>query len=44
VDWVGSSVYPKEYLEKYFNVKKGSVYNQSLIDDRLNVLPAPRML
>jgi outer membrane protein insertion porin family len=36
VDWVGNSVYRKEDLEKVFNVKKGSVYNQSLINDRLN--------
>ena len=36
VDWVGNSVYPKEYLTKVFNVEKGSVYNQSLISDRLN--------
>jgi outer membrane protein insertion porin family len=36
VSWVGNSVYPKEFLEAKFNVKKGSVYNQSLIDDRLN--------
>ena len=36
VDWVGNSVYKKEDLEKVFNVKKGTVYNQSLIDDRLN--------
>jgi outer membrane protein insertion porin family len=36
VDWVGNSVYKKEDLEKVFNVKKGSVYNQSLISDRLN--------
>jgi outer membrane protein insertion porin family len=36
VDWVGNSVYPKEVLQKLFNVDKGSVYNQSLIDDRLN--------
>jgi outer membrane protein insertion porin family len=36
VNWVGNSVYPKEFLEAKFNVKKGSVYNQSLIDDRLN--------
>jgi outer membrane protein insertion porin family len=35
VDWVGNSVYRKEDLEKVFNVKKGSVYNQSLIGDRL---------
>jgi outer membrane protein insertion porin family len=36
IDWVGNSVYRKEDLEKVFNVKKGSVYNQSLIHDRLN--------
>jgi outer membrane protein insertion porin family len=36
VDWVGNSVYRKEDLNKIFNVKKGSVYNQSLILDRLN--------
>ena len=36
VNWVGNSVYKKEDLTKVFNVDKGSVYNQSLIDDRLN--------
>ena len=36
VDWVGNSVYRKEDLQRTFNVKKGSVYNQSLINDRLN--------
>jgi len=36
VDWVGNSVYRKEDLAKVFNVKEGSVYNQSLISDRLN--------
>jgi outer membrane protein insertion porin family len=36
VDWVGNSVYRKDDLEKVFNVEKGSVYNQSLIKDRLN--------
>ena len=36
VDWVGNSVYRKEDLEKAFNVEKGTVYNQSLINDRLN--------
>lgn len=35
VEWVGNSVYRKEDLERVFNVKKGSVYNQSLILDRL---------
>lgn len=36
VNWVGNSVYRKEDLASVFNVKKGAVYNQSLIDDRLN--------
>jgi outer membrane protein insertion porin family len=36
VKWVGNSVYRKEDLEKWLNVKKGSVYNQSHIADRLN--------
>lgn len=36
VDWVGNSVYKKEDLEKVFNIEKGTVYNQSLISDRLN--------
>ncbi len=36
VDFVGNSVYRKEDLKKVFNVERGSVYNQSLIEDRLN--------
>ncbi len=36
VNWVGNSVYRKEDLSKQFNVDKGTVYNQSLIEDRLN--------
>jgi outer membrane protein insertion porin family len=36
VNWVGNSVYPKGALQQVFNVKKGTVYNQSLIEDRLN--------
>lgn len=36
VDWIGNSVYRKEDLDRVFNMKKGSVYNQSLINDRLN--------
>lgn len=38
VEWVGNSVYRKEDLNKVFNIKKGSVYNQSLILDRLKGL------
>ncbi|MGB8492553.1 MAG: POTRA domain-containing protein, partial [Bacteroidales bacterium] len=36
VNWVGNSVYRKEDLQRVFNIKKGSVYNQSHILDRLN--------
>ena len=36
INWVGNSVYSKDMLQRVFNVKKGTVYNQSLIDDRLN--------
>lgn len=36
IDWIGNSVYRKEDLERVFNIEKGSVYNQSLISDRLN--------
>jgi outer membrane protein insertion porin family len=36
VKWVGNSVYRKEDLEKWLNIKKGSIYNQSHIADRLN--------
>jgi outer membrane protein insertion porin family len=35
VNWVGNSVYRTEDLNRVFNVEKGSVYNQSLILDRL---------
>ena len=43
VEWVGNSVYRKEDLERVFNVKKGSVYNQSLILDRLTGASGLRM-
>ena len=38
ITWVGNSVYRKEDLEKWLNIKKGSVYNQSNIADRINGL------
>ncbi|MFN8239877.1 MAG: outer membrane protein assembly factor BamA [Bacteroidales bacterium] len=37
VRWVGNAIYPKELLDRKFNVEKGSVYNQSLIDKRLKI-------
>jgi len=36
VDWVGNSVYSKDVLGQAFNVKKGEVYNQSMISDRIS--------
>ena len=36
VEWVGNSIYRKEDLTRVFNIRKGSVYNQALISDRLN--------
>ena len=35
VKWVGNSIYPTQLLDKALNIKKGSVYNQSLLDKRL---------
>jgi outer membrane protein insertion porin family len=36
ITWVGNSVYRKEDLERILNIDKGSVYNQSHLEDRLN--------
>jgi len=36
IKWVGNSVYRKEDLERILNIEKGSVYNQSHLDDRLS--------
>jgi outer membrane protein insertion porin family len=36
VDWVGNSIYSKQQLNLALNLKKGAVYNQSLINDRIN--------
>ncbi|MBP5474326.1 MAG: BamA/TamA family outer membrane protein, partial [Bacteroidales bacterium] len=35
ISWVGNSIYTSEYLQTVFDVEKGSVYNRSLIYDRL---------
>ena len=37
VDWVGNSIYTKEQLTRVFNFPSGEVYNQTMIDKRLNV-------
>jgi outer membrane protein insertion porin family len=36
ITWVGNSVYRKEDLDRWLNIKKGSVYDQSHLEDRLN--------
>ncbi len=37
IDWVGNSIYTKEQLNAALNIKKGEVYNQTLVNDRLSV-------
>ena len=35
IDWVGNSIYPKELLKQVLNINEGDVYNQTLLEDRL---------
>lgn len=36
VGWVGNTVYPSPYLDSYFGIQKGDVYNQKQFDKRLS--------
>ncbi len=36
INWVGNSIYPSEYLSAYLGIQKGDVFNQTLLDERLN--------
>ena len=36
VTWVGNTLYTSEYLNFLLRMKKGDVYNQKLLDERLN--------
>lgn len=36
VTWVGNTLYPSEQLNYLLRMKKGDVYNQKLLDERLN--------
>ena len=36
IKWVGNTVYPTEYLDEVLGMKKGDVYNQKLMKERLN--------
>ncbi len=35
IDWVGNSIYPKEFLGGVLKINKGDIYNQTLLDERL---------
>jgi outer membrane protein insertion porin family len=37
ISWVGNSIYPTQLLDKALNIKKGTVFNQTLLNDRLTV-------
>jgi outer membrane protein insertion porin family len=36
INWVGNTVYTTEFLEKVLKMKSGDVYDQTLLDKRLN--------
>ncbi|MDX1286352.1 MAG: POTRA domain-containing protein, partial [Draconibacterium sp.] len=35
IRWVGNTVYPSDYLGTYLGIKRGDVFNQSILDKRL---------
>lgn len=35
ITWVGNSIYPSPYLSSFLRIKKGDVYNQTLLEKRL---------
>ena len=37
VEWVGNTVYPSEVLDRTLKMKSGDVYNQELLNQRLNM-------
>ncbi len=36
IDWVGNTIYPTDRLQAILGIKPGEVYNQKLLDKRLN--------
>lgn len=40
ITWKGNTKYTDAYLSSVLNIKKGTVYNQSLLDERLNMSPS----
>ncbi|MBN2682601.1 MAG: BamA/TamA family outer membrane protein [Bacteroidales bacterium] len=39
ITWVGNTKYPKEKLNDFLGIKKGDVFNQSTLDERLFIDP-----
>jgi outer membrane protein insertion porin family len=37
ISWVGNSIYPTQLLDRSLNIKKGTVFNQTLLNKRLTV-------
>jgi len=37
IDWVGNSIYPKEFLQAKLNIAPGDVYNTTLLNERLSI-------
>jgi outer membrane protein insertion porin family len=37
IRWTGNSIYPTQLLDQALNIKKGTVFNQTLLNDRLKV-------
>lgn len=40
ITWKGNTKYNDAFLSSILNIKKGEVYNQTLLDERLNMSPA----
>ncbi len=36
ITWVGNTLYPSEYLQQLLRIKRGDVYNQKYLNDRLS--------
>ncbi|HDZ40473.1 MAG TPA: outer membrane protein assembly factor BamA [Bacteroidetes bacterium] len=36
IEWVGNSIYPKGLLSQVLNINEGDIYNQTLLNERLN--------
>jgi outer membrane protein insertion porin family len=37
IKWVGNSIYPTQLLDQALNIKKGTVFNQTLLNERLSI-------